>query len=144
MEASWASCYSSCQFRVDRHHVCKFKFSGKAQVNLFSIDPCTCQKICLIICSFNLPKFMLTYRANFVFYRFLNGMGFSSDIVYQCNDKQGGFLASSGHCKMLHFKILQGLRPMGHGLLMPWSFPYPYLSYHKTQLKKGTCKKSPS
>ena len=48
-------------------------------------------------------------------------MSFSSDIVYQCNGKQGGFLASSGHRKMLHFKILQGLRPLGHGLSMPWT-----------------------
>ena len=142
MEASWASCYSCCQFPVDCHYVCEFKFSGKALVNLFGINPCTCEKICLLIYSFSLPKFMLTYRANFAFfYRFLNWMSFSS--VYQYTGKQGGFLASSGHRKMLHFKIVQGLHPLGPGLSMLWTswgggrFPYPHLSHHKTQLKNS-------
>ena len=33
----------------------------------FGIGPCSCQKICIIICSFNLSKFMKSCRANLPF-----------------------------------------------------------------------------
>ena len=56
----------------------------------------------------------------------------SSDIVYQYTGKQGGFLASSGYLKMLHFKIVWGLRLWDPtrtlnalDLLRGGGFPYP-------------------
>ena len=39
-------------------------FLEKSLVNFAGIGPCTCQEICIIICSFNFPKFMKSCRAN--------------------------------------------------------------------------------
>ena len=39
-------------------------FLEKSLVNFVGIGPCTCQEICIIICSFNFPKFMKSCRAN--------------------------------------------------------------------------------
>ena len=57
-----------CQFREDCDYVCEFRFSRqKSLVDFFGIGLCTCQEICIFICSFNLPKFMKSCRANLPF-----------------------------------------------------------------------------